>query len=382
MRAKLVLCLVLALAAVATGAVRAGEPSLAQAEKELEAAAGLPAKQDRGVAPWRSHIEQLERAFRAATARSPARAYAGLGRCQLLLGQYQNAVTSYRKALKAAPDRPTVAADLRAASQLATLARELRPVLPKGSVVVQIAPFPVEDRKLWLVLSADVEPKKPWSDDEFYRNARLRLFRDTADGPRQVWRSEVVQVESGPGWANDLRMYALEEAPRKVIVGALFYGAEWAPARLDAFIWKEGRLAKVFAVESEESFWIQDLDGDGCHEIGGFRKIGSGLAIADMPRWSDVYSYEGDTYALANERFPKEFGGIGDEIRQQLGEHPDNHELLKYLGIYYEIQGDAGAALDAYRCALTALTADEQVLSERDKAEGADIRARIQRLGG
>jgi len=378
MRAGLALCLVLALTGV-SAAEAASELSLAQAERELEAAAGLPAKEDRGAAQWRSHTKQLEQAFRAAAAQNPGRAHAGLGRCQVLLGRYGEAVTSYRKALKAVPRQSAAAADLNRARELAAIARTARPLLPKGSVVVQIAPFPVEHGKLWFVLSAELEPKKPWSDDEFYRDARLRLFRDTAHGLAQAWRSEVLQVESGPGWTNDLRMYVLEEVPPKVIVGEVFYGAGWAPAHLDVFAWKEGRLAKAFALDSAESFWIQDLNDDGRHEIGGFRQIGCGLAIAEMPRWSDIYAYEGEAYVLANERFPKEFARIGEEIRQRLEEHPDNYELLKYLGIYYEIQGDAGAALDAYRRAEAALTS-QRINSGRIHSELADIQARVQRL--
>jgi tetratricopeptide (TPR) repeat protein len=380
MRAKLVLCLVLALAS--TGAAQAEELPLAQAEKELKAAAGLPAKKDRGAAAWRSHAEQLEQAFRAATAQNPGRAYLGLGRCQLLLGRYGDAVASFRKALRRAPNQRATAADLHGAGELAAIARVVRPLLPRDSVVVQIAPFRAEHRKLWLVLSATLEPRKPWSDDEFYQNARLRLFRETAHGLEQAWRSEVVRVGYGPGWTNDIRIYALEETPPKVMVGAVFYGAGWAPAHLEVFAWRGGKLAKVFALDSEESFWIQDLNGDGRHEIGGFQKIGSGLAIADMPRWSDIYAYEGGTYMLANQRFPKAFLEIGGEIRQRLEEHPDNHELLKCLGIYYEIEGDLAAALDAYRRALTAHTAQEQAPSEREEREVTGIRARIQRLGG
>jgi hypothetical protein len=95
--------------------------------------------------------------------------------------------------------------------------------------------------------------------------------------------------------------------------------------------------------------------------------------------WPSVYACDGDAYVLANERFPKEFLQIGGQIQQRLAEHPGNWELLKYLGICCEIEGDPEAALDAYRRAEAALTS-QGVNSRSAQSELTDIRVRIQRL--
>lgn len=101
MRARLGLCLLLAVAA--TGAAHSAELSLAQAEKGLRVAEGLPSRENWQGSSLRYRVEPLEAAFRSATAHDPGRAYQGLARCQMLLGRYRQAARWFRRAVKAAP---------------------------------------------------------------------------------------------------------------------------------------------------------------------------------------------------------------------------------------------------------------------------------------
>lgn len=273
--------------------------------------------------------------------------------------------------------------------------------------MLQVAPLGGDPRGPWAVLSAAIGPAMSFTNDNFYEGARLRLLRETTRGPRLVWRSDVlsVRIGPGPGWTNGFRMYVLEERPLKVLVEEVFYGADWSPSHVDAFAWQGGRLIAVpvregesdhigappagntfpsiqaSAFDSEIPPWILDLGHDGQHEVVTLNRIGSGLAMAAMVFWPSIYTYERGAYMLADRRFPKAYLETGDEIRQRSEEHPGNYELLKDLGIYYEIQGDAEAALDAYRRAEAALTS-RAADSPAAQSELAGIRARIRRLGG
>jgi len=371
----------LVLALVATSPVYAEELSLAQAEEKLVAAEGLPSSAEWGMVVLRWRIKELSGAFRNATAQHPARAHLGLGRCQMLLGQYHDAEQAFRKALRAAPSSPAASAELQKARQLARAADAIGPLLPKGQVVVQVAAMQEGGRKWWLAASARLGPKEPWLDADFYREARLRLFRGTRRGMEQVWRSEELRVRPGTSmWMNDLRLYALHESPPKVLLLEAASMADSTPSHINVFTWEAGKLVPVLALGSDEVPRVEDLNADGGHEIISFERIGDRVAISDMPWWPDIHAYQAGRYVLANQQFPKEFLQIGAEIQQRLAEHPDDYELLKYLGVYHEIEGDRKAALDAYRRAEAALTS-QGTDSESAKSERDDIRARIQRLG-
>jgi hypothetical protein len=181
---------------------------------------------------------------------------------------------------------------------------------------------------------------------------------------------------------NDLRLYTLHESPPKVLLLEAASKADSTPSHIDVFIWEAGKLVPVLALGSDEVPRVEDLNGDGNHEIISFDRIGDTVAISDMLWWPDIYAYQAGRYVVANRQFPKEFLQIGGQIQQRLAEHPDDWGFLKYLGIYYEIEGDPAAALDAYQRALAARAAQEQARSGRETGETADIRARIQRLGG
>ena len=392
MRPRLVLWMLLSL--VVAGAAHAEEMSLAQAEQALLTAEGLPAK-GREESGLRYHVGyDLVGAFRAAASRDPARAYTGLGRCQALLGDYEQAASSFRKALETDPGYGVAKGWLLEAYGLAQVAQATLSQLPKGSRVIRIEPLP-GDRLLprselrWVMLSAKqiTTGEGPPYFDVAFDNARLSVVLQKGNGPPQIQQS----VELNDTWfsntANALQLYVLDEMPPKVIAEAVMIGASWSPAHIDAFAWREGKLIKLLALTSDEPMWIQDLKGDGCHEIGDFHAVGDEMSHAEQPRWTNVYAYQDGRYQIANGDFPQEFTALTSEIRETLGRYPGDYELLKYLGVCYEIAGDRTAALDAYREAESRLVArglpelEGGAWGAPDTWEMADIRSRIRRLG-
>lgn len=215
--------------------------------------------------------------------------------------------------------------------------------------------------------------------DVAFDDVRLTVLCLAPGAPKQIPQSQELHELSG-GTANALQLYVLDEAPPKVIVEAVMIGAGWTPSNVAAFAWAHTKLVDVLSVFSNEPVWVQDLDGDGQREIGGVRLIGLGVAISDMPRWPDIYAYEGGEYVLDSRRFPRAFGEAGRQIQYQVGRHPNDFELLKYLGIYYEIAGDRSKALNAYQRAATMLEASEYLPRDLKVWERADISTRIRQL--
>lgn len=118
------------------------------------------------------------------------------------------------------------------------------------------------------------------------------------------------------------------------------------------------------------------------YEIINDHAIGYDLAHYEQPRWTNIYAYKNGTYQLANGDFPDEFRSLYSEISKQLKAHPSDPELLKYLGILYEIRKQPKQALEAYKKSLKAFDeyisgADTPELKAKYQWETNDIKQRI-----
>ena len=84
--------------------------------------------------------------------------------------------------------------------------------------------------------------------------------------------------------------------------------------------------------------------------------------------------------------FPEEVEDWADKLQQVLEKHPDDWEILKYLGIVHEIECRPDEALAAYRRAEKACRAeikeweDDPEFRTRLRGELKDIQGRIRRL--
>jgi len=267
-----------------------------------------------------------------------ARAYRGLGQCQLRLGKYEGAVQSFERALTLSPSDGAAKAGRDRARQLLKVAQSAKPGLPAGNTVIQAEAWPTHaDPELWLVLSAEV------TDGAMDRlsDVHLSVMRRSGPGHEVLWRSEALR---DPRWDGrgfmDVQVCRLSPASYRtphVAVWEVCSGGSWAPSHVEVLAWRNGRMTKILGVRSSEPLWIEDLDGDGWSEIGNCYEIGRYMSHAEQPRWTDVYAYRNGPWALANRHFPNEFRGWTTKLQSVLKEYPDDGHIRWYLRYAQEI---------------------------------------------
>lgn len=296
------------------------------------------------------------------------RAYLGLGRSQMLLGKYPQAVQSFEQAVRLSPSSQAKQglSDVQTLASVAEWARE------DGKSVLQVVRYPVPgDEAYWLVLSARVE-KRPdlWP---LHSDARLMLVGGLPGQLRRVWTSEILGYPGNTdGEFDDLGVHVVEMTgggTPEVVIPELFIGGSWAPSHLDVFAWQNGQIVKVLGASSHIPLDVKDLNHDGAYEAITYTAIGWDLSHAEQPRWPDVYAWKRDHYELANGDFPSEYAGMYRDIRDALSRHPTDRELLAYMGDVYRIRHQPHSALRTYRRAEKVL--DEWIKDEED----AELRA-------
>lgn len=217
------------------------------------------------------------------------RTYLGLGRSEVLLGKYAQAVRSFEQTVRLSPssEAKQSLSDAQTLAGVAEWARE------DGKSVLQVVRYPVPGTENhWLVLSAKVEPYDDrWPD---YSDARLMLVSGIPPTLRRVWTSEILGY---PGYTdgefNDLAVHVLEmtggETP-EVVIPELRIGASWAPSHIDIFAWQDGHVVKVLGASSHDPLGIEDFNHDGRYEVISDTAIGFDLSRAEQPRWPDIYA--------------------------------------------------------------------------------------------
>lgn len=354
--------LTIAFALTVQGTDPKAEQALRWAEQKLKKVPALPARLRESVDDCspRYDLKEAEEAFRRVIAKygGTARAYVGLGECQLRSGDYGAAVNSFRKALKLSSSHAAARAGHQRVSQRLRIARSVSPQISKGSKVIQIQRFtPGKSNRLWTILSAEISDVRdavhPFSD------VRLTLFKKAQRGYRKVWQSDRLKDPQHDIDAfSDVQLYVLDltgDGVPEVAVWKVFRGASWMPSHLDVFAWRRNRLTKILGAGSSFPLWIEDINHDGRYEIGNYYEIG--WDMPGQPLWTDIYACKHGQYMLANRDFPKEFRGWTKKLREVLKDYPDDPEILKYLGIVHEIERRPKDALTAYRYASKACKA-------------------------
>ncbi len=354
------------------------ERVLREAKARIMGVPSPPTTTDRHFFPYH-HLEEAEEVWRDVVQehRTLPRAWFALGRCQMRLGKYEAAVNSFGQALNLAPDHAAAEAGRERARELLQVAQFVQPRLPTGQQVIQLDELKVGKPKGWWVALCGKVSEREFPFDRF-SDVHLNLYRETGQGLTRTWQYRLPGHAYASGFLDmrfgDVQFYILDltaDGLPEVVVGEVFHGASWAPSHLAVFAWRANRLTKILGVSSSFPAWIEDVNSDSCYEIRNLHNIGRSMGHAQQPYWSDIYAYKRGRYILANEDFPGKFEDWADELQQVLEEHPDDWEILKYLGIVHEIEERPHEALAAYHRAEKACRAEGEL---------EDIQGRIRKL--
>jgi tetratricopeptide (TPR) repeat protein len=330
--------------------------SLRWAERLLAATPVPPTHTHPSGTRW--GLGKAEEAFASIIRRygGSARAYLGLGRCQMRLGEYGPALRSFTRAKELWPTDMTTMLASREAQEALKISRAVAAQLPRNQKVVQLLRVP-STRTMWAILSAEVGNRggfRPISDPH------LLLFEKTASGCRKLWQSGVLcggnRDEELPGSWNEVALKVGDltgDGVPKVAVWKMVAGGNWANTHLDLFTLRCRRLVKVTGFSSDGLIWIEDLNHDFRVEIGTCRLVGLDMLHWARPKWGDIYAWKSGRYVLADSDFSCEYHGVASELAATVPEYPHDPEVREYLGRAREVERRPRAALTAYRSALS-----------------------------
>ena len=275
------------------------------------------------------------------------RAYAGLARCQTELGDYCNALQSYKATQRLLPGHKAIRNEIGSIQEYLRVADYLKSHISKDSTILQVKRWLVDqNQQLWACLSAI---KKPFDDYGWweYSNIRLTIVSKQNGKVRVFWQSDKLGFCMPDTEFMDFNVVGLliinltgEKLPQ-ILIQKTITGASAAPTHLNIFAWRNGEVTKLIGVASELPFTYHDFDHNGRIEICGYHTIGYELCHAEQPYWTDIYSYKNGCYQLANGDFPKQYKELSREIRQALKKYPSDWELLKYKRIVNRIARNA-----------------------------------------
>jgi hypothetical protein len=144
------------------------------------------------------------------------------------------------------------------------------------------------------------------------------------------WPPETVELE-----CVDLNGDAVDE----VVVTQWRTGASWAPGC--AFVFKLGsdRLIRIATLTSHYEVKVERLDGFDQLVIPVTFAIGTTLAHAAQPRWTDYYRFDGQRIISSNSALPQRFRAWPGTLESVLTDHRDDPEIWYYLGVACRILG-------------------------------------------
>lgn len=283
-------------------------------------------------------------------------AWLGLGLLRQRLGRYPEAEAAYRQAARLAPTCVAASEGAEKAARAVGVVARVARMLPAGVRVRAVAPLrTVGKRETWAAVY--YQPKDPQTG-ESYAWVRAGLYAVRPKGVVLLAPPLELRDPRFERGFRDVRVFVHDltgDKQPELVVELSSMGASWDPSYLLVLSPQASGWKRLLGLTSSEPLWLEDLDGDGKYEAGNSHEIGSDMSHAEQPRWTDVYAFEGDRYVLANRRFPQEFRGWPQALHEVLKAHPEDWEILDYLGRTSEILGQPEQALDYYRRSAKAL---------------------------
>jgi len=158
----------------------------------------------------------------------------------------------------------------------------------------------------------------------------------------EKWKKTFNSIENIFFLVNDIN----KDGKKELIVHGLHSG-NGAYGNLWVFQFGKTMAGKIFdkAVQGERYLWndkkrqagicpeyFPDLDKDGILEImAGHRAEDDKVACVDEPWWIDIYKWNGGTYILANNKFPKFYKNELADYRSYVKEKGENESIKKFI---------------------------------------------------
>ena len=335
---------------VLSGPARAAEPkpSLAEAEKTLQLRTGLPPQGWSESDP--TALKSAEAVFKAASG-SPATA-SRARRDLLALWQLEG---RFDDILRLQPADPR--------------ARIGRAVSAHGFRALRVEPFVTAAGDRWAVLGARYDRQVgPWAN---YKSPAL-LLTDAAGQVR--WRKELRQ--SGLDDLNEVQLFVSDLAglgSPQLIAETTMYGASWEPSAL----WIYGAAHQsMLSAFSDFPLSIGHVGGSKEWYVGSHHAIGLTLAHVDQPVWPDYFGFDrkAGRFVNANARLPAEFFKIGNQLAELVKSHPDDWDLVDYLGRTQRYANRSREARATYQAAL------QRIRQQRAQSDSKELRQAEARL--
>ena len=333
--------------------------SLADAEKRLDQAIGLPVRGGSGEDDPAS-FKELEAVFRKEAGKNP-KARRDLGKLLLLQGRFGEAATTFAPGPEA-----------KDAKSMQSVASQVERREAKGYKVLKMERF----REGWALLEA--RPQKPFGSYASF-SAPIVLVTN-ADGSRVLYRHALKPLNQEN--VNQFKLWVRPLSGNRgqdLAVECTMYGASWAPSTV--YVFGGPQFTPMLEAAGDYPLWIDSLGETGHFYVGGSHCIGSTLSHAEQPRWTDVYGFDGAKggFAIVNHRFPQHFKEIRTQIEGLLKTHPDDWDLRFHLGQIQEFAGEndkARVTYDEARARIKAQLEDKTI----DAGQKKELRAADQRI--
>lgn len=326
---------------------------LAWAERVIREATFEESKQLTGGVPNEA-LHDVLAAFERWTLEHPDNAAAStqLGRVQMLLGRYADALGRFQTSLRLAPnDANARRGEARATNRLAAIAT-IRRFLPMTGDVLYVEPLRIGAKSGWLAVTGAKKPAHLYYFDT-YTSLRLHWVTGAGEARRLEWQSDILRTpELDMSEYNGIKVAVTDvtrDGEPEIMALRTLIGASWLPSQLSVLQWRGGRMRSILEAFSSMPHSGRDLDGNGTVEFLAEDEIGVEPPHVAQPRWHDVYAYDGNRYVVANKRFPGRFRAWPRTLESVIKEYPRDWELWEHLGMTWEILRNRLKASEAYR---------------------------------
>jgi Tetratricopeptide repeat len=185
-----------------------------------------------------------------------------------------------------------------------------------------------------------------------FPNPELWMYVKSADAYRCVFRKGSLddpRFKGDPPLAVGLKCLDLNgDGIDEVVVTQERLGASWEPGCAIVFEPATNQLIPLATLTSHFRVNVERLGGYDQPVISITYAIGTTLAHAAQPNWTDYYSYDGQRMILANGFLPKQFRAWPGDLKKVLRNHPDDPEIWYYLGAAYKILNETQKANRAF----------------------------------
>ena len=304
------------------------------------------------------------------------RAYAGVAKCRLRVGDYARAVHAYRIAHLWQPHNAALTKALAQAKDILQVHDRIALSLAGGQHILYVLSYPADgSKRRWAILYGARGKGNTYE-------VHCALYREDAHTMTPLFQ-EQIWCYSDTEEANHAiaTLYVLRMTGRRLPEIVVTCGGGYS--------YPDGYIIAVYAVQGNRprcllkqglnnAFETKDLRHDGTYVI----QKGWSTGRMECHIWvivrPDIYAFNGEKYVIADAEFPAAFREYIAEAEGQMREHPTDYELLYNLADLYAVTGKHRKSEHYYRLAETYCR--KELAAETDKDYRASIAETLQRI--